>query len=156
MHNWYWARASVGPYTVIASYITATAAYGYETQIVYMLAKDGKIIADDDAKAFFETERVAIDRKTGKPVADVTRYTFRDADTRYVVSFEREETILQAIFTDRMPLLKRTVARLVGFDGAYHRFTGKVTIERFEGGVRTERFDDRAIWELMYFGKARP
>src|SRR5216683_2886085 len=30
MHNWYWARASVGPYTVIASYITATAAYGYE------------------------------------------------------------------------------------------------------------------------------
>jgi hypothetical protein len=102
MHNWYWARASVGPYTVIASYITATAAYGYETQIVYMLAKDGKIIADDDAKVSFETDRVAIDRKTGKPVADVTRYTFRDADTRYVVSFEREETILQAIFTDRM------------------------------------------------------
>jgi hypothetical protein len=48
------------------------------------------------------------------------------------------------------------VARLIGFDGAYHRFTGKVTIEKFEGGVRVERFDDRAIWELMYFGKARP
>ena len=29
IHNWYWARASVGPYTVIASYITA-AAYGTE------------------------------------------------------------------------------------------------------------------------------
>jgi hypothetical protein len=26
MHNWYWARASVGPYTIIASHITATAA----------------------------------------------------------------------------------------------------------------------------------
>jgi hypothetical protein len=156
MHNWYWARASVGPYTVIASYITATAAYSHETQIVYMLAKDGKIIADDDAKVSFETDRLAIDRKTGKPVADVTRYTFRDADTCYVVSFERKETILQAIFTDRMPLLKRIIARLIGFDGAYHRFTGKVTIEKFDGGVRLERFDDRAIWELMYFGKARP
>jgi hypothetical protein len=88
-------------------------------------------------------------------VAAVTRYTFRDADTRYVVSFEREETILQAIFTDRMPLLKRIVARLIGFDGAYHRFTGKVTIEKFEKALRVERFDDRAIWELMYFGKAR-
>jgi hypothetical protein len=119
-----------------------------------MLAKDGKIIADDDAKVSFETDRVAIDGKTGKPVADVTRYTFRDADTRYVVSFEREETILQAIFTDRMPLLKRIVARLIGFDGAYHRFTGEVTIE-FERGLRVERLDDRAIWELMYFGKAR-
>ncbi len=55
MHDWCWARASVGPYTIIASYITAAPAYGYETQIVYMLAKDGKIIADDDAKVSFET-----------------------------------------------------------------------------------------------------
>ena len=156
MHNWYWARGSVGPYTVIASYITATAAYGHETQIVYMLARDGKIVADDDAKVSFEADRIAIDSKTGKPVADVTRYTYHDADTRYVVSFEREETILQAILTDRMPLLKRMVARLIGFDGAYHRFTGKVTIEKFEGSASVERFDDRAIWELMYFGKARP
>jgi hypothetical protein len=94
MHDWYWARASVGPYTIIASYITAAPAYGYETQIVYMLAKDGKIIADDDAKVSFETDSVAIDGKTGKPVADVTRYTYRDADTRYVASFERQKTIL--------------------------------------------------------------
>jgi len=155
MHDWYWARASVGPYTIIASYITAAPAYGYETQIVYMLAKDGKIIADDDAKVSFETDSVTIDGKTGKPVADVTRYTYRDADTRYVASFERQKTILQAILTDRAPLLKRIIARLIGFDGAYHRFTGAVTIEKFEGGVRVERFDDRAIWELMYFGKAR-
>lgn len=155
MHNWYWARASVGPYTVIASYITATKAYGYETQIVHMLANDGKIIADDDAKVSFEMDRVATDSKTGKPVADVTRYTYRETDIRYVVSFEREKTILQAIFTDRMPVLKRIVAQLIGFDGAYHRFTGKVTIEKFEGEARTETFEDQAIWELMYFGKAR-
>jgi hypothetical protein len=134
MHNWYWARASVGPYTVIASYITATEAYGHETQIVYMLARDGRIIADDDAKVSFETARIAIDGKTGKPVADVTRYTYHDADTSYVVSFERQTTILQAILTDRAPLLKRIIARLIGFDGAYHRFIGKVTIEKFEGG----------------------
>jgi hypothetical protein len=120
-----------------------------------MLAKDGQIIADDDAKVSFETDRVAIDGKTGKPVADVTRYTYRDADTRYVVSFGRETTILQAILTERAPLLKRIMARLIGFDGAYHRFTGKVTIEKFERDVSVERFEDRAIWELMYFGKTR-
>jgi hypothetical protein len=156
IHNWYWARASAGPYTIIASYITATAAYGYETQIVYMLAKDGKIIADDDASVSFETDRVAVDGKTGKPVADLTRYTYHDSDVRYVVSFERQNTILQAILTERAPLLKRIIARLIGFDGAYHRFTGKVTVEKFENGARVECFDDRAIWELMYFGKARP
>src|SRR5260370_25724903 len=126
MHNWYWARASVGPYTVIASYITATAAHGYETQIVYMLAKDGKIIADDEAKVSFETDRVAIDGKTGKPVADVTRYTYQDADTCYVVTFERQKTILQAILTDRAPLLKRIIPLLIAFDCADHLFTGQV------------------------------
>jgi hypothetical protein len=77
-----------------------------------MLAKDGRIIADDDAKVSFESDHVAIDGKTGKPVADVTRYTYHDADTSIVVSFERQKTILQAILTDRAPLLKRiTVLR---------------------------------------------
>jgi hypothetical protein len=112
-------------------------------------------IADDDAKVSFESDHVAIDGKTGKPVADVTRYTYHDADTSIVVSFERQKTILQAILTDRAPLLKRIIAQLIGFDGAYHRFTGKVTVEKFEGGVRVERFEDHAIWELMYFGKTR-
>ena len=98
MHNWYWARAKAGPYTVIASHITATEAYGYDTQIVYMLAKDDEIIADNDARVSFEIERVATDGKTGKPVADITRYTYRDRDTRYVVTFERQKTILQALF----------------------------------------------------------
>jgi hypothetical protein len=156
MHNWYWARAKAGPYTVITSHITATKAYGYETQIVYMLAKDEEMIADNDARVAFEIERVATDGKTGKPVADITRYTYRDGDTRYVVTFERQKTILQAIFTERAPFIKRLIAKIVGFDGAYHRFTGKVTIEKFAKDVRVEIFDDRAIWELMYFGKARP
>jgi hypothetical protein len=155
MHNWYWARAKVGPYTVIATHITATEAYGYETQIIYMLAKDGEIIADDDARVSFQIERVATDRKTGKPVADITRYIYRDGDTRYVVTFERQKTILQTVFREELPLITRLLAKIVGFDGAYHRFTGKVTIEKSEKDLRAEIFDDHAIWELMYFGKTR-
>jgi hypothetical protein len=53
-------------------------------------------------------------------VADVRCCTYHDADTRYVVSFEREKTILQAILTDRAPLLKRIIARLIGFWQAQH------------------------------------
>jgi hypothetical protein len=155
MHNWYWARAKAGPYTVIASHITATQAYGYETQIVYMLANNNEIIADNEARVAFEVERVATDGKTGKPVADITRYMYRDGDRRYVVTFERQKTILQAIFTDRAPFIKRLIAKIIGFDGAYHRFAGKVTIEKFEKDIRVEIFEDQAIWELMYFGEAR-
>jgi len=69
------------------------------------------------------------------------------------VSFEREKTILQEIFTDRLPLLKHIVARLIGFDG------GRSPLHRrgYDGEVREGRacgaFEDRAIWELMYVGK---
>jgi hypothetical protein len=62
---------------------------------------------------------------------------------------------LQAIFTERAPFIRRLIAKIVGFGGAYHRFTGKVRIEKFEKDVHVEIFDDHAIWELMYFGKAR-
>jgi hypothetical protein len=119
--NWHWARASVGPYTIIASHITAPA-YGYETQIVCMLAMDSKISAEDYAKVTFETHCVAIDG-----------YTYRDARTRDVVSLEREKTILQAILANRVSFLKQIIARLIGFRRAYHRLAGKVTIERLEG-----------------------
>jgi hypothetical protein len=88
-------------------------------------------------------------------VREVHADTYRDGDTRYVLTFERQKTILQAVFTERMPFIKRLLAKIVGFDGAYHRFTGKVTIEKFEKDVCVEIFDDHAIWELMYFGKAR-
>jgi hypothetical protein len=156
IHNWYWARAKAGPYTVIASHITATEAYNYETQIVYMLAKSDEIIADDDGCVSFKSERVGGDSKTGKLIADVTRYIYKNGDTRYVVTFERQRTILQVSFIDRMPFLNRLIAKIIRFDGAYHRFTGKVTIEKFENDVRVEVFDDdHAIWELMYFGKTR-
>jgi hypothetical protein len=120
-----------------------------------MLAKEGKIIADDDAKVSFEADRIVINGKTGKPVANTTRYVYQDGDIHYVVSLERHKTILQSILTDRAPLFKRIIARMIGFDGAYHRFTGRVTIEKFERGLRVERFENRAIWELMYFGKTR-
>jgi hypothetical protein len=121
--NWHWARASVGPYTIVASHITAPP-YGCETQIVCMLAIDSKISAEDYAKV------------TLKRTASRLTATYRDPRTRDVVSLEREKTILQAILADRMSFLKQIIARLIGFGRAYHRLAGKVTIERREGAPR--------------------
>ena len=156
VHDWYWVRAKVGPYTVIASYVTATAEYAYEPQIVFLLAKDGDVVVDDGLKVVFATERVNWDKTTGKPVADILRYGYRDGDERYVISFEREKTILSAKMVDDEPLWKRLAAKLIGFDGAYFRFTGKITLQRFVRAEAVETFEDEALWELMYFGHARP
>ncbi len=156
MHDWYWARAKIGPYSAVTSYVTASADYGYAPQTVFLLARDGVVVAEDERKVAFAAEHVATDGKTGKPVADITRYTYADGDLRYVLTFERERTILRQVFADKLPFLKRTMARLAGVDSAYLRFTGRASVEKFEGGRLVERFSDPAIWELMYLGHALP
>jgi hypothetical protein len=156
LHDWYWARAKVGPYTVITSYVTAQKDYGYTPQTVFFLAKDGAVVAQDERKATFSTDRASTDEKTGKPVADVTRYTYVDGNTRYVVTFERDRTILRQIFADKLPPAKRALAKLAHIDSAYLRFTGTTTVEKFDGERLVETFSDPAIWELMYLGHARP
>jgi hypothetical protein len=156
LHDWYWARAKVGPYSVVTSYVTAEKDYGYTPQTVFFLAKDGAIVADDDLKATFATESVSTDPESGKPVADITRYTYVDGNTRYVVTFERERTILRQKFVDKLPPAKRALAKLARVDSAYLRFTGKASVEKFDGDRLVEHFSDPAIWELMYLGHARP
>lgn len=156
MHNWYWARGKIGPYTVIASYITATEEYATQQQAIFMLAKDGVIIADESTKVQFSTEDVFTDAETGKPVANITRYTYRDGDTEYVIVFQREQTILRDVFADKLSFPKRTLAKLMGVDSAYLRFSGTVTIEKYQDGQLVERHEDPALWELMYFGHPKP
>jgi hypothetical protein len=156
MHDWYWARANVGPYSVVASRTTAQAEFGYAPQTAYLLAKDGRVVADDDRKVTFSTDRVSVDRETGKPVADITRYTYADGDERYVVTFERERTILRQVLADKLPFPKRILAKIAGVDSAYLRFSGRATVEKFDGDQLVESFSDPALWELMYLGHARP
>jgi predicted secreted hydrolase len=156
MHHWYWARGSAGPYSVIASYITAEKEYGYSTLPVFMLARDGKLIADDKSKVTFEELAPYTDTDTGKPVANLTRYTYTDGDERYVVTYTRHSDLSTVKFVDALKGPKKLAAMISGFDGAYLRFVGEVRIERYEGETLAESYVDDALWELMYFGKARP
>ncbi|MDQ1702267.1 MAG: hypothetical protein QOF57_1519 [Frankiaceae bacterium] len=156
MHHWYWARGAAGPYTVIASYITAEKAYGYAALPVFMLARDGRLVADDGTKIVFEELDRYTDAETGKPVANVTRYTYTDGDDRYVVTFTRHADLAATRMLDDIKGPKKIAARLVGFDGAYLRFAGELRIESYRGEQLVESHTDDALWELMYFGKARP
>ena len=54
MNHWYWGRAHVGPYTVIACDIIAEKQYGYKRLPVFMLARDGEILSDDPNKTTIE------------------------------------------------------------------------------------------------------
>jgi hypothetical protein len=155
VHDWYWARGEAGPYSVIASYITSAAKYGFEPIPIFMLARDNVVVGDDPSKVTFEREGIYTDQTTGKPVASTTRYTYRDGDDRYVVSFTRTSDLTAARMVDSIKGLKRIAAKLARFDGAYLRFVGDIEISQYRGGDLIETHKDDAIWELMYFGHAR-
>ena len=155
IHDWYWARGQAGPYSVIASYITAAEKYGHQGIPVFMLARDGEIVADDASLVRFETDGVYTDDITGKPVASVVRYIFERGDERIVVTFDRARDLVRAHMVDELSPVKRLLAKLARFDGAYLRFAGPMTVTVNRAGEQVEEYADDAIWELMYFGHAR-
>jgi len=155
IHDWYWARGQAGPYSVIASYITAHEKYDFAPIPIFMLAKDGRIVADDAAFVRFQASDTYIDQATGKPVAGITKYYYDDGADRYVVTFTRRRDLVANTFVADMKGWRKLAARLIRFDGAYLRFVGDLTIEKQVDGVVVESYTDEAIWELMYFGHAR-
>jgi hypothetical protein len=153
INHWYWARGQAGPYTTIASYITAEEKYGHSEIPIFMLARGAEIVADDSTKVIFEELGTYTDVGTGKPVANVTRHTYTDGDDSYIVSFTRYRDLAANRFIDQLHGPKKVAARLARFDGAYLRFAGEVRIEHRRSGSVVDSYADSAIWELMYLGK---
>jgi hypothetical protein len=156
VHDWYWARGQAGPYSVIASFITAHERYGYTELPIFMLAREGEVVADDSRSVRFEALDTYTDESTGKPVATRTRYTYLGEDERWIVTFTRDRDLAKSRMIDGMHGPKRVLARLARFDGAYLRFAGTLDIEHHRGAAQVEKHTSEAIWELMYFGHARP
>jgi len=155
VNHWYWARGQAGPYTVVASYITAEEKYGNSELPVFLLARSGQVVADDASKVTFEQLGTYTDAATGKPVANVTRYTYIDGADTYLITFTRHRDLAVNKLIDELHGLKKVAARLTRFDGAYLRFTGELRIEHQHLGNIIDSYTDAAIWELMYLGKTR-
>jgi len=155
VHDWYWARGQAGPYSVIASLVTAHERYGYTELPIFMLARDGEIVAEDSRHVRFEAFDTYMDESTGKPVAARTRYTYIGDDERWTVTFTRERDLAKSRMIENVHGPKRVLAHLARFDGAYLRFAGVLDIEHHRGTALVDKHSSHAIWELMYFGHAR-
>jgi hypothetical protein len=155
INDWYWARGQAGPYSVIAASITGHKKYDYPALTVFMLAKNGKVVADDGMRTRFETHDYYVDPLTRKPVANIVRYRYEGDGETYVVTFTRHSDLTRTKLIDSVRGFKKLAAELVRFDGAYLRFAGELRVQRLADDRVLEEFTDEAIWELMYFGHAR-
>ena len=98
--------------------------------------------------------------KLNKDISDDVSFIYKDPETDYRYEFNlfRKKTILEVDLllsvTGNKNFKYRLARILTGFDGAYFRFTGLAEIKVFKGDELIEsHFSDKAIWELMYFGK---
>ncbi len=153
LHHWYWGRAEVGPYTVINAHMVATPKYSSSEQDVFILFKDGKLVAEDPQFVSCTFEDVYIDNKTKKPVANTIIYNYIDHSNQYRITYKRLKDISCNKFIDFANGISKLIGRLIRFDGAYIRFAGTVTIEHIVDNELVDKsVSSSAVWELMYFG----
>ena len=149
--HWYWGRGRVGPYSFVAAYITAAKKYGFTTIPWYMLARDGKVIADDGTKVTFAKTESETDKHTGEPIPDTLRFEYRDGDKRYVLSFARERTLVSQTLIDLTSGVKKVVAEMIRYPGGYLRFSGPVKLDCYQGDEVVEHYEETGSFEETYF-----
>lgn len=139
IHHWYWGRAEINGYVLIAANTTAQAAYGGadHTDLI-LIDPAGSFIARGNQGTSFTATDPSVDPVTKKPVAKLTTYTFVDGGTTYTARFAWGGTI---------------VAQPLG-GAAYHRFVGAISLEISQGGNTSPLGLVKGIWELMWFGDA--
>ncbi|GAB1688582.1 lipocalin-like domain-containing protein [Krasilnikovia sp. M28-CT-15] len=141
LDHWYWGRARLGDYTIVALMFVSDEAYDKAALPAFLVAKSGRILTSAvGANAVTCTEGdVSVHGTSGVPVARRLEYRVVDGDVAYIVTFQHRQNAFMIDF---------------GRSGAYHRFLGDVTLEHFRDGS-TETVRGRTLWELLHFG-ARP
>lgn len=153
--HWYWARAEIGDYTVILTQMITTKKYDFVELPLVMIAKNGQILADDEEKSKLIKRDIELNEETGKPVADVLIFNYEDGDKQFKVTFNREHNIFINKMIESTSGVQKFFAKMTGFNGSYIRFAGDVSLEVYDKDILVDQLNDKAIWELMYFGKTK-
>ena len=154
MHHWYWGRAKIGDYVVVSAFITSDKKRSYTETPVFMIAKDGRILADDGENCLTYSESdYRYDPVTKKHFAHTIVYDYEENGERYRVTYKAEDSIEKTNMKDILTWWQVPVIWLMGLRGSYHRVCGTATLEYFKDGKLQESISSPAIWEQMYFGK---
>ncbi len=152
MNHWYWGRAKVGDYTVIACDIIAEEKYGNKRLPVFFIAKDGKILNDDASITKIERANTHINDFTKKFMDDTLVYTQTvSPDEEYIITFERKRDIMPRSLLEVVTPIKRFLGKLVGMNPTYMRVMGDVTVDVRRNGEQ-EKITETGLWEQYFLG----
>jgi hypothetical protein len=158
-NHWYWSRAEIGPYNVIASEMISEKEFDNDNIVVFNISKDGKTIVDNGEQVELYRTFGNMHPTLNKDISDDLIFIYDDPqdDYRYEYYLFRENTIVEAdmIAASLGNGLKYRLAKmLTSIEPAYFRFTGKAELRVYKGDELIEKYaSSKAVWELMYFGK---
>lgn len=152
LNHWYWGRAHVGPYTIIANDIIVEEKYGYKRLPVFMIARDGEILSDNARLTTVERDGTHIHPVSGKFMDDHLVYTQKENEhERFRVEFIREGDYNQRSLLEVVPAWKRVLAKIAGMNPTYIRVKGTVAVEHVKGAEK-ESFSAPGLWEQYFTG----
>lgn len=152
MNHWYWGRAKIDNFDVIACDIIAEEKYGYQRLPVFMLAKAGQIITDDQSLTQISRRITLPHPITHKFMDNHLIYSQPISDSEsYKVEFIREGDTISFSLLTLVSKLKRSLGRLLGMNPTYTRVFGKVRLTHFLNDEKTV-WQQEGLWEQMFFG----
>jgi len=151
-NNWWWSRSQIGGYTNLAVELITTKKYGNVKLPIFMLAKNNKILLDNESKMVLNRKGIVIHPTSGKNVENKLQFLYKDGTNRVTVELERKRDILVFDLLKRIPSWKGAVAKVLNIRPWYHRIHGSVTLDMDLGGKK-ERYESESVYELMFLGK---
>lgn len=155
INNWYWCRANVGPYTIVANDIITEKENDFSRIPSIYIAKDGEILEEDYSNTIIKRERTIQHPLSCKTIDNKIIFIQKGKDnTNYIIEFERDHDIFASsllrvmgksniqLFFDLIKKSNPTYLRCVGIV--------RLTVE--EDNKKTI-YESEAIWEQMFFGK---
>jgi hypothetical protein len=158
-NHWYWSRAEIGPYSVIAAEMIAEKEFNSESNIVFNISKGGKTITENgEAVTLYRTigkTHPRLDKKISDDLIFIynnPKDEYRYEYYLYKEGFIVESDLLEAVLGKGLKY--RMVKMLTKLDPAYFRFKGKAELRVYKGDVLVDKhISNTAVWELMHFGK---
>ncbi|EEM16517.1 hypothetical protein bpmyx0001_25560 [Bacillus pseudomycoides DSM 12442] len=152
MNHWYWGRAKVDGFDIIACDIIAEKNYNYKRLPVFMLAKDGKIISDDQSLTKIQREDIIEHPETKKFMDNHLIYLQPISSFEsYTVEFIRNRDIVSISLLDNLDSTQALIAKKSGANPTYTRILGDVHLTHELNGVK-KNYKAEGLWDQMFFG----
>lgn len=154
LNHWYWCRARVAGYTIICSDLVSVKKYGYTRFPLFMIAKDGKVLADQSRKTKVIREDSHLHPVTGKCIDNkLTFINLAEDGKKYQVEYIRDHDI-SAVLTSNLkaPYSFKLLMKILRLDPSYVRCVGKVRLTVTGNDGALEAYEENGLWEQMFFG----